>query len=227
MAFTTANHLLSGGRFRLTRLRRYYSYYTGGGGARYSPYDLSQATIGDLKISKEELTYFLTGSIEAVLYETTTSVKSGEFHSRDISHSADLEFHGSRYETPRRETPLLTDDTNDNVTVRAILTFVDAELTTSFSLAATEGRVRVSGVTLPLETIRFHRAGDTTAGLLPGTFQGTLKLPGEERSRFFSGVILQNENIGVGCISGTPGAKRQRGRIRLEPGPPAPAAFSE
>jgi hypothetical protein len=61
-----------------------------------------------------------------------------------------------------------------------------------------------------------------------GASRFSLKEPaGEERSRFFSGVILQNENVGVGCISGTPGAKRQRGRIRLEPGPPAPAAFSE
>jgi hypothetical protein len=118
-----------------------------------------------------------------------------------------------------RSKPLFAFPTSNGGRLRVTVNSVDREQppTVAFAeLARRFGELRVVSVTPPLQTLRFTRGSSTSDEPLLGAFRGTLQFPGDSIARKFSGVVLQEENIGRGYYEASEVFRLNTGQIRIE-----------
>jgi hypothetical protein len=140
--------------------------------------------------------------------------------------------HGDKESVGGRYTPLklgersfdfvASNSANSKGKVEVQIALYDAELfTASFRLILRQARQTVVDLTPPLQTLKFIPKDNAAGDRVGGTFEGTLRIPGESISRRFSGIVARShngfENRGYGLVEGPASQPWKTGRITMAP----------
>ena len=224
-AFSTTAKLRSDNRFWLksTEYRSIYFSDIPGQDLAYPPLEVHREIQGLVELRGEAAVPELEGTLQWSAEKVMETVSDGDITKVERRYSDTVSLHGFRY-TPPPPGTLIFDFGNDidpkaDHPVEMALEFggLPEAQTITFPISRRQGAIRAGALPAPFQQLQFNAVDVTAANILGGTFQGLLQFNDETAPRAFFGVIIPNENAGVGYFQGPPDDRSNTGTIRLFP----------